>query len=267
MLAAPTFAADMAVKAPTTVSVYNWTGFYLGVNVGGGGSNRNFDFTANDPASASLFADGPPFFLGGAPRPVSFKSFGALGGAQAGYNWQFDRNWLAGVETDFQGASIKGVGSANGVVAGNAALVPVDEKIEWFGTVRGRLGYLPTDTLLAYVTGGFAYGRVTHSGSYTQSAGALGIGLGGFGVSCALMVTCFAGSSSTVATGWTAGAGLEFAVFRNVTIKAEYLHVDLGNVKLTETALLHGPAFAASTFNANFHTNFNVARLGMNYRF
>jgi len=52
-----------------------------------------------------------------------------------------------------------------------------------------------------------------------------------------------------------------------VTIKAEYLYVDLGNTRLTETALLRGPGLAAASFNANFHTNFSVARVGVNYRF
>jgi opacity protein-like surface antigen len=50
-------------------------------------------------------------------------------------------------------------------------------------------------------------------------------------------------------------------------LKAEYVYVDLGNMSLTETALLRGAAPAASSFNANFHTSFNVARVGVNYRF
>jgi len=57
---------------------------YLGGNAGAGGSSRNFDFTANDPASVAPFDPGPPFGLNGRPRPVSFKSFGAQGGVQFG---------------------------------------------------------------------------------------------------------------------------------------------------------------------------------------
>jgi outer membrane immunogenic protein len=269
MVAAPasSFAADMLVKAPPIVAAYNWTGFYVGANVGGGWKDRNFDFTANDAASAALFDPGPPFGLNGAPRPVSFKPSGALGGVQAGYNWQWDRNWLVGAEADFSWANIKGSGSANAVMAGQPTIIPVDEHIKWFGTVRARLGYLPTENLMAYLTGGFAYGRVEHTGSYTQTAGGLGLPVGGFGVGCALGVTCFSGSSGTTATGWTAGAGLEYAFTRNVTFKAEYLYVDLGNVALTERALLFPVGTVASSFNANFHTSFNVARVGVNYRF
>jgi outer membrane immunogenic protein len=263
---ASALAADMPVKAPPVVAAYSWTGFYVGASGGGGWKDRNFDFTPNDAASAALFEPGLPFGLNAAPRPVSFKSSDALGGVQAGYNWQWDRNWVAGAEADFSWADIKGSGSANAVLAGLPTNVPVDEHIKWFGTVRARLGYLPTDNLMAYLTGGFAYGRAEHTGSYSHSVGALGLPVGGFGVSCVLGATCFSGSSGTTATGWTAGAGLEYAVTRNVILKAEYLYVDLGTVALTETALLHGPAFAASTFNANFHTSFNVARVGVNYR-
>jgi outer membrane immunogenic protein len=186
---------------------------------------------------------------------------------QAGYNWQWDRYWLVGAEVDFNWSDMKGSGSANGVIGVDPTAVPVDEHIKWFGTIRARLGYLPTENLMAYLTGGFAYGRVEHTGSFTQNTGAFGLTLGGFGARCDLGVTCYAGSSGSTATGWTAGAGLEYAVTRNVTIKAEYLYVDLGNVAVTERVTLFPAPTTASSFNANFHTSFNVARVGVNYRF
>jgi outer membrane immunogenic protein len=74
-----------------------------------------------------------------------------------------------------------------------------------------------------------------------------------------------------MATGWTAGAGFEYAIWKNVTFKAEYLYVSLGSDSVTETALAvdpFSPADARSSFNANFsRTNFNVARVGLNYHF
>jgi outer membrane immunogenic protein len=74
-----------------------------------------------------------------------------------------------------------------------------------------------------------------------------------------------------MATGWTAGAGFEYAIWKNVTFKAEYLYVSLGSDSVTETALTvdpFSPADARSSFNANFsRTNFNVARVGLNYHF
>ena len=95
-------AADVAQRLPMkapVASTVNWTGFYLGANVGGGWGSRSVDYAANDPATVLLFAPAPG--LGGAPPSTSFKSSGAIGGLQIGYNWQFNRNWLVGVETDF----------------------------------------------------------------------------------------------------------------------------------------------------------------------
>ena len=257
------WAADMPVKAPIA-SPYNWTGFYLGAKVGGGWGNRNVNFSANDPAAAAVFDPA----VAGAPPSTSFKSSGALGGLQFGYNWQFNRNWLVGMETDFDWSGVKGSGSS--VVA--AVLRDYGKRIKWFGTVRARLGYLPMDTVLTYITGGFAYGRVDRSGSYVNNSTLAGFGsgpVGGFGVACATTATCFSGSSSSVNTGWTVGAGFEYAILKNITLKAEYLYVSLGNKSLTETALVTGGGgVAPASFNVNYgNSNFNVARVGVNYRF
>ena len=166
-------AADVPVKAPAYVSApYNWTGYYVGANLGGGWGNRNITMTPNDPG-AVLFLTG---VTGG--NTTSFKSSGVLGGLQLGYNWQLNRNWLVGIETDANWSGIKGSGSFTNIEP--FALIPFqntsEEKIKWFGTLRARLGYLPTDNLLAYVTGGLAYGRVerrvqpiaaTHSANFS----------------------------------------------------------------------------------------------------
>ncbi len=83
--------------------------------------------------------------------------------------------------------------------------------------------------------------------------------------------SCLAGSSNGVATGWTLGAGLEFLILQNVTFKAEYMYVSLGGNSLTETALdipFGGGSTLPSSFNANFErSNFNIARVGLNYKF
>jgi outer membrane immunogenic protein len=273
ILAVPAVAADMPAKAPVykaPVAVApSWNGFYLGANIGGGWGSRSVDYSPNDPAAASLF-----FSSVGAPPSTSFKSSGALGGLQLGYNWQLNRNWLVGLETDFDWSGMKGSGSSTGAINGvDPFTATVDERIKWFGTVRARLGYLPMDNLLTYITGGFAYGRVEHTGSYVNNSALFGLEIvpvGGFSVSCGSVATCFAGSSSSVATGWTAGGGLEYALWKNITLKAEYLYVNLGSTSVTETALAVSfiGTSAPASFNANFsRTSFNVARIGMNYRF
>ncbi|HET7847720.1 MAG TPA: outer membrane protein, partial [Pseudolabrys sp.] len=268
-------AADLPLKAPPiTAPAPSWTGFYVGANIGGGWGRRSVDYTPNDPATVFLFD--PVSGLGGAPPATSFTSSGVLGGLQVGYNWQCDSNWLIGLETDFNWSGVSGSRSQAfelrpdpDVAVENAS---VDERIKWFGTVRARLGYLPTDNLLAYVTAGFAYGRVEHGASYINinpNTGTLSFAAGGFGARCFVGETCFTGASRSVSTGWTLGGGLEYALSRNVTIKAEYLYVNLKSNPVTETALrLGGPSTKLASFNANFsRTSLSVARLGLNWRF
>jgi outer membrane immunogenic protein len=244
----------------------NWSGLYVGANVGGGwGSGRSVNYSPNDPSSVLFF--GPVM---GAPPAASFDSSGALGGLQLGYNWQFNRNWLAGIETDFDWSGIRGSGSSTGAtIVGNPFVATVDEQVKWFGTVRARLGYLPTNNLLTYVTGGFAYGQVDHTGNWINNGAPFGSHNGGFGVTCGGSgTTCFAGSSSSMTTGWTAGAGFEYALLQNITVKAEYLYVSLGGKSLTETAVVPFAGTTPMSFNANYgNTSFSVARAGFNYHF
>jgi outer membrane immunogenic protein len=111
-------AADLAprpyVKAPVAERVVNWTGFYVGGQVGGAWADRTTSFTG-DAASAFIFNPGIPVaapFPGQiAPAPHNFPMSGVTGGVEAGYNWQLGQKWLAGVEADFSGSNLRGAGS------------------------------------------------------------------------------------------------------------------------------------------------------------
>jgi len=271
--ASSAFAADLPVKAgpaPVAAPVYSWTGFYIGANIGGGWGDRDVNTVANDPLAVLTFNS-----LSGGPPPISFTSSGVVGGVQLGYNWQFNRNWLAGIEADFSGSGIDGSGTSSGVINGGlAGLFPftqtASEKIRWFGTVRARLGYLPVDNLLIYATGGFAYGRVEHSATYINN-GPVPLNVTGFGFSytCGAFAPCFNGLSNDVSGGWTVGGGIEYAIWQRWTLRAEYLYVSLDSRSVTQTGVaLAVPGNAVSSVNANFdRTTFNVARIGVNYRF
>jgi outer membrane immunogenic protein len=260
-------AADMptkafVLKAPVAVAP-SWTGFYVGANIGAGWGSRSIDsFTANDSATAALFGSGS----GGTPPAASFRSSGLTGGLQIGYNWQFNRNWLVGLEADFDWSGMKGSSSSNFTLIGLPFVSNLDERIKWFGTVRARLGYLPTDNLLAYVTGGLAYGRVDRSGSYVDNSG-IGVVFGAVPfVTCNPNASCLTGSNSSTASGWTLGGGLEYQMWQHVTLKAEYLYVSLPGTSVTEYALVS--IGGTSSFTANYgRANFNVARVGLNYQF
>ena len=191
VLAPMASAADLPRKAPVAPlppPVISWTGFYAGLNVGYGwgdadpdvaGTGTSISFPAIIPITNSLA-------FGGAH---SQNLNGVIGGGQVGYNYQFSPKWVLGVETDIQGSGQRKTSTFSDPI--NAALCtaassppPVclgtspfngaavsgyEAKIDWFGTVRGRLGWLVTDQVLLYATGGLAYGHVGVSGNVNVS--------------------------------------------------------------------------------------------------
>ena len=126
---------QMAVKAPAYIPppVYNWTGFYVGINGGGGWGRSSF----SDP-----FASG------------SFNTSGALAGGTVGYNWQMNQ-FVFGLEGDVDWSDIRGSAICGGVTTCRV-------RNDWLGTARGRLGYA-FDRIMPYVTGGLAVGDIKTS--------------------------------------------------------------------------------------------------------
>jgi outer membrane immunogenic protein len=278
-LSGTALAADLPVKAPPRAATMSWTGFYLGGQIGGGWASRDVTYSGNDPVSNEL-VNGLLFFPGDQPLvPNSFRTSGVVGGVEAGYNWQVGRQWLWGVEADFSASGMRGEGSSTSFLQTTAPGFPqtVSEQqaIDWYGTVRARLGWLPTDTLLLFATGGFAYGQTRDSATYAIGGPAVGIAArttAGFSFSCTVGgFTCFSGSSSAVKAGWTLGGGGEWMFAPSWSAKLEYQYVNLGNDAVTLTALATSAAFPGrtpSSFNANLGRNdFHVARFGVNYHF
>src|SRR5580692_4175950 len=214
-----TQAADMAVKvpppAPIVAPAYSWTGFYVGGNLGYAWGDPTVAFSPNDINAFTVTCGGANG--GTCPPPASFGVNGGLGGLQAGYNWQVNRSWLLGLETDFNLSHINGSGTSNFILGNGASPsnFQASENVEWFGTVRGRLGFIPSNSVLLYATGGLAYGRVQENVALnTVPSG--GTGNGPFAFECHGSPTCFLGSSSRIDTGWTAGGGFEFSLWQNV---------------------------------------------------
>jgi outer membrane immunogenic protein len=173
--------------------------------------------------------------------------------------------WSA-VEADFSWAGMDGKASGVSTIGfGNLQTTAAQQSTDWYGTARGRLGWLATPNLLLFATGGFAYGRVDGSAYYaTQLPFLINPGVV---VNCPVAnLPCFTGSSSAIRTGWTAGSGAEWLLDQHWSAKIEYQFVDLG----TETVRIIAapfPGFGPPSFNAAFHDRFNVVRLGLNYRF
>ena len=268
-------AADLPVykKAPVAPPVFSWTGFYLGGNAGYSWGRASTDLTDTVTTTATITT------LAGTPvasATVTTNSFGndrarlngALGGFQAGYNWQFDR-YVAGFEGDIQATGQRGDLTICPVTAG-AAPVPcpgatgtlfgtASYRLPWFGTLRGRVG-VTFDRILLYATGGLAVGEVKADGT-----------VGG-----AALIPLAAGSVSTTRAGWVFGGGIEGAIDRNWSIKAEYLHMDFGSLDQSIsasgvfTAVLGDFRTSLSqSLTSAFHTRVtdDVFRIGVNYRF
>jgi outer membrane immunogenic protein len=210
---APALAADMAVKAPPMASpltpIFSWTGFYVGGNAGYGWKDPTVSYTPNDIAAFNGTCGG--VFGGTCIPPASFDIGGAVGGIEAGYNWQFSQQWLLGFEADFDWSGIRGTGTSNfqlGHLPPSPSSFLATEEIKWFGTIRGRLGWLPTNNFLVYGTGGLAYGRVDANAVLNSVAGTnlnSGSPPSAFGWNCTSGPNCFVGSTSQTLVGWTAG--------------------------------------------------------------
>ena len=180
-------------------------------------------------------------------------SRGFSGGGQFGYNYQFpSSNFVLGIEADFQGSTLQG--TYDNFQAGGASWQD-GSKVDWWGTVRGRAGYA-FGNFLPYATGGLAYGHVGTSGSCSAAA---------WPFSCDQSQ----GSVSGTHIGWTAGAGVEYAITHNLTFKAEYLYTDLGTVNFPNyylDATFGGPAYSAGD-DMRTKTTFSTVRVGLNYKF
>ncbi|MGV3633961.1 MAG: outer membrane protein [Pseudorhodoplanes sp.] len=258
-------AADVA--APISKAAWpspSWTGAYIGLNGGYAWQDRPVSLNMNDDAAINGIS---------LVRSLSIphKIDGGFAGFQAGYNWQYASRWLAGIEADFQFGKIGGTPSLPLVTSGGGVpgVANFDEGVEWFGTVRGRLGFLATDNMLLYGTGGLAYGRVDQAADF-RTRFAILTSTPGYSFSCAGGGNvCFAGNSSQIQFGWTLGGGAEFTLWNNVTLKTEYLYVNLGHGSVTMTAL--ATQFAnlvpSSMTIESGDVDLHVVRVGLNARF
>jgi outer membrane immunogenic protein len=242
-------AADLSVmtpiyKAPPPVAPYNWTGFYVGGNVGYGWGATTGDLSSFDPAFNAAVA------AGGTPGSLGTKASGALGGVQFGYNWQVGA-MLLGAEADIQASGVDNTSTVN--FAGGGGILPStstgQENLKWFGTVRLRGGVLVTPRVLLYATGGFAYGGVSNSATNVFTPAAAGN---------------FSGSNSETRSGWTAGGGAEWAFADGWSVRGEYLYVDLGS---TNVRMLDPVNFPGTFADYTFKHRYNIARVGLNYKF
>jgi len=288
------FAADIYSPAPVAAPpilapLPSWAGFYVGVN-GGYGGNSSLAFNED-----VLFPNSTPLVNAPYSRLIGSSTIaGGFGGGQLGYNFQWGP-WIAGFETDIQGSGIKGSGAETlfnpttsattgfPEFCGSNTTTPHsltgvcsaknDIGVDYFGTVRARVGYAWGGVLL-YGTGGFAYGGVKTGFTYTDN--------NTFTTGGTALTPQFARFTNTkTQTGWVAGAGIEYKIAPNWSLKGEYQFVDLGSNSTAPFETFYGTGSSAATpcastkfvagclnaRGASSEVSFNTVRVGVNYYF
>jgi outer membrane immunogenic protein len=246
-----------------------FSGTYFGINAGYGWGDQTVDYTPNDQAAF----DGTCGGVGGGTciPSATLEHSGAVAGVQLGHNWDGGGSWVFGIEGDASWAAIEGDSSSpfhQGSTQDSSADATLE--LEWLATLRARAGIATSPSMMIYATGGLAIGEVSHElvvpnnvigGTGSQTSG-------GFSYRCTTAgPPCFEGSGSDTKTGWTLGAGAEFAVSPNVTMKLEYLYVDLGDVEGTLTTNDFVLGNTPASFNADFGSmTKNVVRVGVNFK-
>jgi len=221
-------AADMAVKAPPP-SPYNWTGIYIGGQIGSVRDSAGWFEDASGGAFAGFKDD-------------SVKASSWLAGAQAGYNYQ--AGWAVfGVQADASGANMST--SSSCFLEFPAIFQTCSTSIKALGTVTGRIG-AAFDKSMVYVLGGWAWEREKLTD----------------GCSNCFIVPGVANYHET-AGGWTVGAGFEYALTQNWSAFVQYNHVDFGTRDLTFVSTLA----IIPNFTENIREHLDIVKLGINYRF
>jgi outer membrane immunogenic protein len=255
-------AADMAVKAPSQAGASNnWTGFYVGLNAG-----ADVAYSGDPTTSASCVA-APGFaasYFACADIPAvnavgtgSMSSVGFSGGAQAGYNWQFNST-VVGVETDFENFHGNASRTATGpfiTLPANALTISSSVNANWLFTARARLGWAFNSNMLAYATGGLAVTHLSAANAYSDNIGVPFVGVGAW-------------SASATKVGYALGAGAEYALTQHWSVRAEYLYVHFDAI--TASGVVVGTALPGgygSAITTSTDLSAHIARAGIDYKF
>jgi outer membrane immunogenic protein len=222
--AGPALASDLPMVAPVSAEAIDLSYDWTGFYLGINGGYG---------AGTLNFTSAPIV------RTDTFDINGWLGGVTAGYNAQMGQ-FVLGVEGDIDAANIHGTGHP---LDPSATPAIANFNINWLGTVRGRAGFA-ADNVLIYATGGLAVGGLNGGAVSVEQPGD-------------------DRTTSGTQVGWTVGSGIEVGVTETISLKAEYLYVDLG----TSNYSLPPGAGGTIPLTADVHPIANIARVGLNFRF
>lgn len=250
-------AADLPPPAPApfvpVAPVFTWTGFYIGTHSGGLFTDNKITTRGNAASNRENVG------AGRRPASVDADDGGYFSGVQAGYNVQFG-SIVLGVEADISYADAT---TKEFVLGAGNNVSYFRQDLDFFGTVRGRVGFA-LDNVLVYGTGGLAGADITNRVAF--------LGEGGRAFQ-------FTGKKDETEYGYTVGGGVEFALppalsrfafigtllgATAVTVKAEYLYFDLGKTNVPVNAV---PRVGVGSYTSSFDTTGHIGRIGFNYKF
>lgn len=243
-----TTALVFAGQAHAAGVAYSWTGCSIGGHVGIGHSKTDI----SEPTE-TFFQ-----FFAPAGQSIGVSDTGVLGGVQVGCDYQFAQNWLIGAGGDFSWTNIDGQTSDPFFNGKNANPILLNAKADRIASLTGRIGYV-WDRWLLYAKGGAAWVHNRYDIQNLRFWGLSNICING-----GLAVACNPTGSDT-RSGWTVGAGIEWAFTGNWTAGLEYAHYDFGHasVTLSDPKGLGLPASGP----INVKQTVDVVKLSVNYRF
>ena len=308
-----TIAANLpSIKSAPAAPAPLWTGFYAGLNAGYGFGTNNNTNSASISNSPITYYTGPAGIYSPSSSSLgaglamsgvsSLTQSGVIGGGQIGYSYQFSSNFVVGIEADMQDAGITGgvKNTAAGLSSQPAGIsatqfhnldstaigvTQVNAGVNWMGTLRARLGYLFTPTMLIYTTGGLTYGGiysdVTNNAVSTSTSNAYSRTTGEWLHDHGQWNHIFVGgeSHSSVLTGWNVGGGFEWMFAPNWSFKAEGIYWNMGSMNISTSAVAFAPTNNTVTYDrpssigayafGNTSVNYQgvIARAGVNYHF
>jgi outer membrane immunogenic protein len=245
-----------------------WSGFYLGANLGGVWGNSDVTTGVDCPGNGVFCS--PPLGANNGPAVAaagtgSGNGDGVIGGAQAGYNVQ-SGSFVYGFEIDLSALDLNSSRETTGTLptappgpfVGTTFTIGSALSTNWLMTARGRLGWAVSNLLL-YASGGLAVTDLKLTSTYRDNITNAGVGPG----------TSMFASNTDTKVGFAVGGGLEWVLTGNWTLRGEYLYVDFGSV--TATGFATNPVAVDPTANnpiaASVDLSEHIGRAGFNYRF
>jgi len=243
----------VAYDAPTSSAqagppTYNWTGFYIGGQVGGGVMKEPSSGSSNQEGPAVQASSQQPFFGGGS---AGGNGTGAIAGGQVGYNYQ-QGNWLFGVEGEGFWSGMKLTSTSKEFNNDGSVLATIGSSVKNTAdyTVAGRLGIV-FDRTLIYGKGGWAWG--SHDFYVFETC-------------CNTTPSTASASASGTLDGFLVGVGIEHALMRNWTVKFEYNYIGFGSKELRVTEC-SSSGTCVTPFSTPFSSTKQIFKVGANYLF